>query len=331
MSNLSIGKIRGLQQISTADGIFVICAIDHRGSLQSAIEKELGKKIGYKEMVEYKLDICSALAPQASAVLLDPVYGAAQSIAGGALPGRTGLLVSVEATGYQNNPEGRVTTLLDAWSVEKIKRMGGSAVKILLYYRPDLAKVAKKQLETVRTVAKECSKHDLPLLVEPVCYPVEAEKTNPAQFAARKPELVIETSRQITALPIDVLKAEFPVDFNYEKDEAKALEMCQRLNDASRVPWVLLSAGVDYPMFCKQVKIACQAGASGFLGGRAIWQEVLRLADREQRLNYLKTTVADRLKELVEITTKYAVPWYRKLAISAHELVAVPENWYKMY
>ncbi len=331
MSNLSIGKIRGLQQISTTDGVFVICALDHRGSLQSAIEKELGKKIGYKEMVEWKLDICSALAPQASAVLLDPVYGAAQSIAGGALPGHTGLLVSVEATGYQNNPEGRVTTLLDGWSVEKIKRMGGSAVKILLYYRPDLAKVAKKQLETVRAVAKECTKHDLPLLVEPVSYPVEAEKANPAQFAARKPELVIETARQITALPIDVLKAEFPVDLNYEKDEAKALEVCQELNEVSRVPWVLLSAGVDYPTFSWQVKIACQAGASGFLGGRAIWQEVLGFADREQRLAYLKTTVADRLKKLVEITTRHAVPWYRKLGIGPHELVAVPENWYKMY
>ena len=331
MSNLSIGKIRGLQQISTTGGVLVICAIDHRGSLQSAIEKELGKKIGYREMVEYKLDICSVLAPQASAVLLDPVYGAAQSVAGGVLPGHTGLLVSLEATGYQNNPEGRVTTLLDGWSVEKIKRMGGSAVKILLYYRPDLTKVAKKQLETVQAVAKECIKHDLPLLVEPVSYPAGAEKADLAQFAARKPDLVIETARQITALPIDVLKAEFPVDLNYEKDEAKALEMCRELNKVSRVPWVLLSAGVDYPTFCKQVKIACQAGASGFLGGRAIWQEVLRFADREQRLAYLKTTVKDRLKELVEITTRHAVPWYRKLGIGAHELAAVPENWYKMY
>lgn len=331
MNNPSIGKIRGLQQISTTGGIFVICAIDHRGSLQSAIEKELGRKIGYKEMVEYKLDICSALAPQASAVLLDPVYGAAQSIAGGALPGRTGLLVSVEATGYHNNPEGRVTTLLDGWSVEKIKRMGGSAVKILVYYRPDLAKVAKKQLETLRSLAKECSKYDLPFLVEPVSYPVEAEKADPAQFAAKKPELVIETARQITALPIDVLKAEFPVNLNYEKDRAKALEACQRLNEASQVPWVLLSAGVDYQMFREEVKIACQAGASGFLGGRAIWQEVLRFADRSQRVTYLKTAVVDRLKELVEITTKYAVPWHRKFGLRTNELVTVPENWYKIY
>ncbi len=331
MSNLGIGKIRGLQQISTPEGAFVISAIDHRGSLQSAIEKELGKQIGYSDMVEWKMDICSALSPYASAILLDPIYGAAQSIAGSILPGRAGLLVSVEASGYQNNPEGRVTTLLDGWSVEKIKRMGGSAAKILVYFRPDLAEVASKQLETLRSVAEECTRHDLPFLVEPVSYPIGEEKSTPLQFAAKKSGLVIETARLITTLPIDVLKAEFPGDLGSGKDASKAFEMCQKLNDASRVPWVLLSAGVDYKTFREQVKVACRAGASGFLGGRAIWQEVLRFADRKQRVNYLKTTAADRLKELLEITTKYAVPWYRKFGFTYSELAPVTENWYKLY
>jgi tagatose 1,6-diphosphate aldolase len=331
MSSISIGKIRGLQQIATSSGLFVICAIDHRGSLKSALEKEQGKQVRYQEMVEWKMDICSALAPYASAILLDPIYGAAQSITGSVLPGHTGLLVSVEASGYQSNPDGRITTLLEGWSVEKIKRMGGSAAKILVYYRPDLPEVAKRQLETLRSVAEECIKHDLPFLVEPVSYPMGEKESDSAYFAARKPELVIETARQITALPVDVLKAEFPVVLSYEKDEKRALEMCQKLNDASRVPWVLLSAGVDYKTFYEQVKIACQAGASGFLGGRAIWQEVLRFAEREQRVTYLKTMATDRLKELIEITTKYAVPWYRKLGIKPDELVAVPENWYKLY
>lgn len=331
MHNLSIGKIRGLQQISTAGGLFVICAIDHRGSLQSVLEKELSRKIGYPEMVQFKLDLCAMVAPYASAILLDPIYGAAQGIAGGVLPGRTGLLVSVEATGYQDNAEGRVTTLLDGWGVEKIKRMGGSAAKILVYYRPDLIEMARKQLETVRSVAEECIKYDLPFLVEPVSYAVPGDNIDSVQFAAKKPDLVIETARQITALPIDVLKAEFPADLSYEKDRAKILESCRKLDEVSQVPWVLLSAGVDYKMFREQVKIACQAGASGFLGGRAIWQEALQLADREQRVKYLKTTVVDRLKELVEITTRYAVPWYRKFDVKPDALVTVPESWYKIY
>jgi tagatose 1,6-diphosphate aldolase len=331
MKNLTIGKIRGLQQISTSGGVFVICAIDHRGSLQATLEKELAKKIGYQEMVQYKLDLCEALAPHASAVLLDPIYGAAQSIAGGILPGSIGLLVSIEATGYQDNPEGRITTLLDGWSVAKIKQMGGSAVKILLYYRPDLPDIAGKQLGTIRSVAEECQKYDLPFLVEPVSYPIGEEKSDLVRFAARKSEMVIETAHQITELSIDVLKAEFPADLHYEKDKSKIVEACQKLTEASSVPWVLLSAGADYEIFREQVKIACRAGASGFLGGRGIWQEVLRLEDRKQRMKYLKTVATGRFKELVEIAVKYATPLYRKFEVNANELAKIPESWYKTY
>ena len=75
MSELSIGKMRGLQQISTAEGIFVICAMDHRGSLRAMIEEEQLEEVEYQEIVERKVELCAALAPHASAVLLDPNYG----------------------------------------------------------------------------------------------------------------------------------------------------------------------------------------------------------------------------------------------------------------
>lgn len=331
MKELSIGKIRGLQQISTAEGIFVICAMDHRGSLRAMIEEEQLEEVEYQEIVERKLELCAALAPHASAVLLDPNYGAAQCIAGGTLPGNTGLLVSIEATGYQTAPEGRITTLLNGWSVEKIKRMGGSAVKILVYYRPDLAQVAKKQLKTIEKVAEECLKHDLPFLVEPVAYAAKGEDAGSPEFAAQKPGLVIETARQVTSLPIDVLKAEFPANLKYETDKAKLLGLCRQLDKAAQTPWVILSAGVDYETFREQVEIACRGGASGFLAGRAIWQEAIQLGDKKERVDYLSTTVADRVKELAEIATKYAVPWYRKLGIEARDLTTVTHDWYASY
>jgi len=71
-----------------------------QGLSAKTLEKELSRKIGYEEMVQYKLELCEALAPYSSAVLLDPIYGAAQSIAGGMLPGSKGLLVSIEESGY---------------------------------------------------------------------------------------------------------------------------------------------------------------------------------------------------------------------------------------
>jgi tagatose 1,6-diphosphate aldolase len=332
MTKLNIGKIRGLQQISTPEGIFIMCAMDHRGSLKTMIEKgQLDDYVDYQEMVEHKLELCAALAPHASAVLLDPNYGAAQCISGGVLPGHIGLLVSIEATGYESTTQGRITTLLNGWSIEKIKRMGASAAKLLVYYRPDLTEIANTQLRTIQTVAEECLKYDVPFLVEPKTYPTKGEDAGTPECAARKPGLVIETARQISSLPIDVLKAEFPADMKYEKSRVKLLQFCRQLDEASKIPWVILSAGVDYETFRKEVEIACQAGASGFLGGRAIWQEAINFTDRKDRIKFLSTTAADRLKELAEIATKYAVPWYRKLNLEAHELAVVQENWYMKY
>jgi tagatose 1,6-diphosphate aldolase len=332
MDRPGIGKIRGLQQISTSGGIFIMCAMDHRGSLKAMIEREqLDDEVDYQELVEYKLELCAALAPYSSAVLLDPNYGAAQCISRGVLPGHTGLLVSIEATGYESAQPGRITALLNNWSVEKIRRMGASAVKLLVYYRPDLNEIANKQLKTIQMVAEECLKYDIPFLVETQAYPISSETTKTSKLAAMKPSLVIETARQVTSLPIDVLKSEFPADLKYEADRSKLIQYCRQLDEATPVPWVILSAGVEYEAFRKEVEIACSSGASGFLGGRAIWQEIVHFTDKKDRLKFLSTTVVDRLKELAEIAEKYAVPWYRKLGIKAHELAAVPENWYVNY
>ena len=331
MKRLSIGKIRGLQQITTPDGIFTICAMDHRGSLRNMIDEEHPGEVDYEEMVQRKLELCSSLAEYTSAVLLDPIFGAAQCLSHGVLPNDTGLLVSIEASGYVGGKEDRITKLLDGWNVEKIKRMGASAVKILVYYRPDLTELANKQLDTVNAVAMECIKYDLPFLVEPMSYPIGDEISNPAEFAAVKEQLVIKTARDITALPIDVLKAEFPADLGYKRDKSELINLCHQLDISSRVPWVILSAGVDFEVFCQQVEIACRAGASGFLGGRAIWQEAMYIDNARERSQYLSTVGADRLKRLTEIANKYAVPWYRKLGLSTHELGHTSKRWYEEY
>jgi len=332
MARLGIGKIRGLQQISTPEGIFIMCAMDHRGSLKAMIEKEqLDDEVDYQELVEYKLELCATLAPYSSAVLLDPNYGAAQCISRGVLSGHTGLLVSIEATGYESDPQGRITTLLTDWSVEKIRRMGASAVKLLVYYRPDLNEIANKQLKTIRMVAEECQKHDVPFLVETQTYAIKGENMKTSELAALKPGLVIETARQVASLPIDVLKSEFPADLKYEADRSKLIQYCRQLDEAIPVPWVILSAGVEYETFRKEVEIACNSGASGFLGGRAIWQEIVHFTDKKERLKFLSTTVVDRLKDLADIAAKYGVPWHRKLGIKADELAMVSENWYVTY
>ena len=43
------------------------------------------------------------------------------------------------------------------------------------------------------------------------------------------------------------------------------------------MPWVILSAGVGIEEFLLQVGLATEAGASGFLCGRAIWKDAVPL------------------------------------------------------
>ncbi|HEY5670055.1 MAG TPA: tagatose 1,6-diphosphate aldolase [Anaerolineales bacterium] len=330
-NQLTIGKLRGLQQISDARGIFAMCAMDHRGSMQRMISKAESKKVAYETLAEYKRDLAEYLAPESTGILLDPIYGAAQSIAFGALPGGVGLLVSLEETGYESDAQGRVTTLLPDWSVEKIKRMGASAVKMLLYYRPDLTENAARQREVTRQVSAECLSWDIPFLIEPIAYAVSEAELDPSTFAARKTSLVVDSARDLTQLGVDVLKAEFPADMRFERDEDKLWAACELLDASSVSPWILLSAGVSFDEFARQVKIACQAGASGFLGGRAIWEEAMHITDRGERRQWLVTVGRDRMRRLGDIAGEYGRPWWKKWAGSMSELMDVSPEWYRRY
>jgi tagatose 1,6-diphosphate aldolase len=331
MNRLSPGKLRGLQQLADSRGILTVCAIDHRESLRKALNEKNPEAVSYQDMVDFKLDLCRAVADSASAVLLDPIYGAAQAIVSGVLPGSTGLLISLEKTGYTGESTARVTELLPGWGVRKIRTMGASAVKLLIYFRVDLKDVASKQIELVKKVAKQCIEEDIPLLVESVAYPAAEEVNNPEIFSKKKPELVIETAKALTSLPIDILKSEFPADIKYEKDDKKMEKYCQALSQASKLPWVLLSAGADFKSFRKEIEIACRNGASGFMAGRALWQEATRISSRNERNNFFKDKTAARLNEITRIADKWGTPWYAKTGNSEGRFPELPEGWYKTY
>jgi tagatose 1,6-diphosphate aldolase len=258
--------------------------------------------------------------------LLDPIYGVTQAISLGALPGHTGLLVSIEETGYTTEGSARITKLLPDWGIGQVKKIGASAVKLLIYFRPDLKDVAASQVDLVARVAEECLAEDIPLLVEAVTYPVAEEKENPTAFAKRKPELVIESARTLTSLPIDIYKAEFPADMDYERDEARLGMYCRELNEACQVPWVLLSAGAGFVLFRKQVEIASRAGASGFLAGRALWQEATGIHTRQDRKRFFDSITVRRFREIAAIADRYGRPWYDRKQRSGDQYTLVGEG-----
>ena len=150
---MTIGKWRRLQQTAGPAGTFSVLAVDHRGPLRRALGKESPEGETDEALTALKSDIVRHLAPMTSAVLLDPETAAAQCVADGSLPGRTGLIVALD-TGSTGDPLNRSTSLVENWSVEKTMRMGAAAVKMLLYYHPEAPEAAEREA-LVQRVAQD--------------------------------------------------------------------------------------------------------------------------------------------------------------------------------
>src|SRR5437899_11324507 len=193
------------------------------------------------------LGFTEALAPHASGYLLDPEFGVAPTSSRCALPGRTGRLVAREQSGYEKKGNWRLTTLLDGWSVEKVKRLGASAAKLLIFFNPDAPReIVDHQRKVVQSVADECIRLDLTFVCEPMSYPVDESEE---AFAHHKADTVIRTAEALSPLGIDVLKAEFPGAPKVTPNPNELQKSCERLSRATKVPWVVLSAGADFNVF----------------------------------------------------------------------------------
>ncbi len=322
MVTISIGKLRGLQQCATPRGGFAVMALDHRNNLRHAFRPDSPEPAGDAEITSFKEQLVEVLAPLSSAVLLDPELSAAQCIARHRLPGRAGLIVALDATGYVGDPQARQSRVLPGWSVAQAKRMGASAAKLLVYYHPDSP--AADEIEAlVQRVAEECLKQELALFLEPLSYSVDPAKKKVAPEERRC--VVIETARRLIVPGVDVLKAEFPVDVSAEPDERTWREACEELSRVSRVPWVLLSASAPYEAYVRQVTAACQAGASGVAAGRAVWQEAPTL-NGAARESFLRTTATQRMMRLTELVDASARPWTEYFAAPI-----VTPQWYASY
>jgi tagatose 1,6-diphosphate aldolase len=315
MKPISIGKLRGLQQISSERGTFTALALDHRQNLRKANPAFLSDEA----LSRFKLDVTSALASRATAVLLDPEVSAAQSIAQQAIPNDIGLVVAVESTGYTGDATARQAQIIPGWSIEKAKRMGASAVKLLVYYHPD-SRTASEIETFIRQIAEDCIKHDLVLMLEPLSYSLDETKKLSSE---EKRYVVVETAKRLTRLGADILKAEFPLDVA-ETDQKVWADACAEISAASTIPWILLSAAVDYEVFLQQVETACKMGTSGIAVGRAVWKEAVMM-DGDERIRFLSTTARQRLSRLTSLCNALAKPYTDLYQADA------PFDWYQSY
>ena len=325
-ANLRLGKQWGLRRMATPEGHFAMVALDQRPPIANLISAKRGvapADVAFKDMIDVKRVIVDGVGQHASAVLFDPNYAFPAAL--DLLPAHTGLVVTLEDHRFRDTPAGRYSHSIRDWSVEKIKRAGGDGVKVLAWYRPDAEpEVLAHQKAYVEAIGKECTRHDIPYVLELLVYPFpksDKHTTDYVESPEKMPELVIESVREFSdpKYGIDLFKLESPLPgatlpardggAAHLKAQAYFDEMGQICKRAG-IPWVMLSAGVTPKQFVRVMEYAYAAGAHGFLAGRAIWWEAMQhFPDLEKCAVQLRQQGSATLAELEALTKRSGHAW----------------------
>ncbi len=316
--SVSAGKLWGLRRLADENGRFKMVAVDQRppiktlvAAARSATEADDGDVRAVKRL------LVEELAGDSTALLLDPHYAYPAAI--DAVPPAKGLLLTLEDSVFEDTPAGRRSSEIDDWSVEKIKRTGADAVKLLAWYRPDAdGSVLEHQRAFVAKVGEACRRYDLPFVFEILTYPLPADDglTAPDAASARA-EQVIAGVEEFSSprYGVDLFKLESPVPPSGVPDPdddggPTTQGYFDALDAAAGRPWVMLSAGAAQDDFERILTYAYRAGASGFLAGRAIWWPALQaFPDLDEARRELRRDGAPYLRDIGALTDRSAKPF----------------------
>ena len=313
MKSNNIGKLIHIKKLCNDQSHLQMLAIDQRPPIFNLIKKKK-KKYTYTDVVDFKKNISLSLSKHSTAILMDPVYSVPSLIPSSK---SKGLIITLEDHDFIEKGKGRYSKNIKNWTVEKIKRIGGDAVKVLAWYRPDAdQKSIKYQKEYIETIGKQCEKYDIPFLLELLVYPFKNEIGYSKDYKEqldKNQNHVINSVKEFSKAKykVDIFKLESPVDSSQLQNSkfTKATEGAfKQLSKATRnIPWVMLSSGMSKKSFLNCLKLAYKNGASGYLAGRTIWLDAFK-----DYPNYKKiTTKLNResvsyVKKLNKLTKKNA-------------------------
>jgi sulfofructosephosphate aldolase len=284
---------RALDQLALPSGTFAVLANDQRASLRT-MRAGAGQPTDDGALRRVKSDVVATLAPYASAVLLDPQLSLPHLVDNGAQPGGQGLLVSIEESKDRTNASGRITTLLPDFGARGVRRLGGTAAKLLVTLRVDTPGETEQVTALVADAWRDCRELDLLLVVEVLVdqRPGEDEAT----FTRRFPSLLHDAAAAIASLGVVMLKLPYPGD----------AAACAGISELG-VPWAVLSAGADFSTFLDRLDVAVDGGCNGFVVGRTLWQDAVVL-DRTACQDHLKRHGVARLQAITNRLAG-AKPW----------------------
>lgn len=320
---LSPGKFWGLRRLADADGRFKMLAVDQRPPIKNLIKDSRGvDEAPYEDVSAVKQALVAELAPYASAVLLDPHVAYPQGVH--LVSPAQGIILTLEDSIFVETPEGRLSAEIQDWNVPKIKRIGGDAVKVLAWYRPDAGpSVLLHQKDFVKRVGDACAKYDLPYVFELLVYPLARDAhqtTDYIEHQDKRPDRVLESVETFAdaTYGVDLFKLESPIPAADVPDPdtadaaatAATQRLFNRLGTAAGRPWVMLSAGAGMEAFRRVCVYAYRAGASGYLAGRAIWWQAFQaFPDVPAMRDQLRREGAAYMQSLNALTDAHATPW----------------------
>lgn len=296
MTAMTTAERRGYAQICREDGAMMVIACDQRGGMRSLLAKtpEEQAAIGNDVLGLTKMDITSHLARHAGCVLVDPICAVPGLVDQGVLDRATALLIGIDASGFDTTPEGyRISNMVDGVTARRVRELGGTGAKIMIYLRSDTPAANTANMETLRAVIADYAAEDLLLVVEFLTYALPGESAE--AYAAKVPELIVGGSRMCLEAGAKVLKIPYP------GTPAACAEVTRLCGD---VPWAVLSAGVDHATFLGQVEISMANGASGVIAGRSLWKDCISL-DRSVTRERLETLAVPRLREIQAVIAKH--------------------------
>ena len=296
-TNMTTSERRGYQQICGDNGLMMVVACDQRGGMRKVLADtpEAQAKIDERTLGVVKAGIVRHLANKASCVLLDAVCAVPDVVDDGVLARDTGLLIGLDASGWDTDANGyRVSKLVPGIDARRVRELGGTGAKLMVYLRPDRPEANAVNMQIIRDCIADFAREDVLLVVEILTYQLDGESD--ADYAAAFPDLIVECARISLELGSKVLKLPFP----------GTAEACHRITQlCGDVPWAVLSAGVDHDTFIGQVETAMENGASGVIAGRALWKDCISLDAKIQETR-LEEIASDRLRQIQKVLDAHA-------------------------
>jgi sulfofructosephosphate aldolase len=274
-------------------------AMDQRESLRTMFDNAGAGRPDDEVLVDFKMEVARALAPYASGFLMDRHYGLDRLRDEKLIPPTCGLILAADALVQEPGEPVEETGLDEVVLAEDFDLDQVRALKLLVIWRRDERRA--ERVELARRFAEEARARGILSVLEPVV------RATPAEEAAGTwdlDEAIREAARELSPIGADLYKVQVPSGGRGSDEELA--ERCRLLAADISGPWVVLSQGVHQDDFLRAVTLACQAGASGFLAGRALWSDLVGTPDLAVGL---REVARPRLERLAAVVDEHARPW----------------------